>query len=783
MRKNNILLLLGIAVFIFGFQNLCADYIITTVAGTGSSGYSGDGGSATSAQLNLPCGVTADDSGNVYIADRNNHRVRKVNTSGTITTIAGNGSAGYSGDGGTATSAQLYFPFGVAVDSSGNVYIADYGNNRIRKINTSGIITTIAGNGSGGYSGDDGSATSAQLYYPAGVAVDGSGNIYIADYYNHRIRKVDLSGYITTIAGNGSAGYSGDGGTATSAQLYYPAGVAVDGAGNIYIADYNNKCIRKINTSGIINTIAGTGTGGYSGDDGTATSAQLNDPRGVVTDSSGNVYIADSSNNRIRVISTSGIITTIAGTGTSGYSGDDGAATSAQLNWPTGIAITSSGNIYIADATNNRIRKLTADSGGDSSDAYYEPNESFSAAYTISKDTTIYAYIWDSDDKDYYKFYITRAGTVTINLTSLPGDYDLRLYNSSQNQIAYSGNTGTADDSITQYLSAISVYYVYVDYYSGSSSDDTYCLSLSFAENAIPAQNLVGYWQFNDGSGTTAADSSGNGNTGTIYGGAAWVDGKYDGALDFDGSDDYVDAGAATVFNITGEFTLGAWIKTDSTDGTRNIITKGDNAYGMQLENNNAVQFYCGGGSLTTTENSVANNVWAHIAAVYTGSEMKIYINGTEKQSTYFYSNPQVTGETLKIGRHASSSWQFFSGCIDEVFVYSRALSADEIAALYPGDSAGGPADKITIGSNLIRRGSSDYTIIRTNVSQSGYLTVTVYDLAGKKVKEWSQYVDGSNTSFTWDGKMADGRHPPHGIYCIKVEGLGIASVVPVVIK
>jgi len=440
--------------------------------------------------------------------------------------------------------------------------------------------------------------------------------------------------------------------------------------------------------------------------------------------------------------------------------------------------------VISTDSSNNTATStdatFTTSTAG--SDTCYEPNDNFSDAYTIDKDTTIYAYIWDSTDKDYYKFYITHTGTITINLTSLPADYELDLYNSSYELIGYS--RGTSDESITKYLSAVSAYYIHIYGFSGaSSSNDTYCLSLSFAEDTIPMQNLAGYWQFNDGSGSTAADSSGNGNTGTIYGGADWVDGKYDGTLNFDGSDDYVDCGALSSMDITGPFTLGAWIKTDSTYDTRNIITKGDSAYGIQLENNNAVMFYCGGGSLTTPENSVANNVWTHIAAVYTGSEMKIYINGTEKQNAPFYSNPQLTSETLKIGRHASGSFQYFSGCIDEVFIYSRALSADEIASLYPGDTAGGAADKITIGSNLIRKGSSDETIIRTNVSQSGYLTVTIYDLAGKKVKEWSQYVDGSNTNFTWDGKMADGRYPPLGIYCIKVEGLGINSVVPVVIK
>jgi sugar lactone lactonase YvrE len=331
---------------------------IITVAGNGTLGYSGDSGAATSAELYDPSGVAVDSLGNIYIADMYNHRIRKVSTSGIITTVAGNGTYGYSGNGGAATSAELYDPSSVAVDSSGNIFIADSNNHSIRKVSTSGIITTVAGNGTYGYSGDSGAATSAELYDPSGVAVDSSGNIYIADVSNQRVRKVDTSGIITTVAGNGAYGYSGDSSAATSAELFYPRGVAVDSSGNIYIADLNNHRIRKVSTSGIITTVAGNGTYGYSGDSGAATSAELYNPSGVAVDSSGNIYIADVSNQRVRKVDTSGIITTVAGNGTYGYSGDSGAATSAELNGPYGVAVDSSGNIFIADLNNNRIRKV-----------------------------------------------------------------------------------------------------------------------------------------------------------------------------------------------------------------------------------------------------------------------------------------------------------------------------------------------------------------------------------------------------------------------------------------
>jgi sugar lactone lactonase YvrE len=225
------------------------------------------------------------------------------------------------------------------MDSAGNIYIADMRNNRIRKVAASGIITTVAGNGTGGYSGDNGPATSASLSSPLGVALDSSGNIYIADYGNSRIRKVDTTGTITTVAGNGIQRYSGDNGPATSASLYGCTGVALDSSGNIYIADNYNNRIRKVNTVGTIITVAGNGTPGYSGDNGPATSASLDHPSNIAMDSSGNIYIADSYNNRIRKVDTSGIITTVAGSYFKGYAGDNGPATAAWLYYHNGVEV------------------------------------------------------------------------------------------------------------------------------------------------------------------------------------------------------------------------------------------------------------------------------------------------------------------------------------------------------------------------------------------------------------------------------------------------------------
>ena len=332
---------------------LDATGLLTLVAGNGTPGYSGDGGLATSAQLNYPDGVAVDASGNVYIADTDNHCIRKV-SNGTISTVAGNGTPGFSGDNGPATGAQLNYPAGIAVDSNGDLYIADTYNQRIRKVTFSnGLITTVAGNGT---------ATSAQLNHPNGVAVDASGNVYIADTYNHCIRKVSFSdGKISTVAGNGTPGFSGDKGAATSAQLYYPEGIAVDSRGNLYIADTNNNRIRMVSFSnGTITTVAGSGGNVYSGDGGAATSAPLNAPPGVAVDSAGNLYIADY-NNRIRRVSTGGAITTVAG-GASAF-GDGGSAIAAELFRPYGAAVDAAGNLYIAESGNSRIRMVSKSNG------------------------------------------------------------------------------------------------------------------------------------------------------------------------------------------------------------------------------------------------------------------------------------------------------------------------------------------------------------------------------------------------------------------------------------
>lgn len=339
--------------------------LISTVAGTGSAGLSGDGGPATAAEINAPVDLDFDGEGNLYILELGygkfdyNVRVRKVDSSGRITTVAGPGAPGEAGE---LVLGTTFGSTGLAVDAAGNVFIANGDgpdiDNRVIRVDPAGGVTTIAGTGQPGSSGDGGPATEARLANVWDVAVDDEGNVYIPG--SRRIRKVDASGIITTIAGTGIPGFSGDGGPAATAQISHVTGVAVGPSGDVYFIDLGNGRIRRIDSAGVITTIAGPGGSKpcFSGDGGPATNAHFCGPEHLWVDQEGNVWVADTYNNRIRVIDTDGIVTTVAGTGLEGLSGDGGPALQAQLNLPSGVAVGPDGAVYIADSENDRVRMV-----------------------------------------------------------------------------------------------------------------------------------------------------------------------------------------------------------------------------------------------------------------------------------------------------------------------------------------------------------------------------------------------------------------------------------------
>ena len=387
---------------------------ISTIAGSDTVGYTGDHGPATAARLNAPVDVTTDTHGNVYIADAFNHAVRKISPAGIITTIAGNGTQGFTGDGGPATNATMNYPWSVTLDAAGDLFIADEQNNRIRRVDTNGIITTIIGSADTSLSGDGGPASAATLCFPNHIRFDAAGNMYITDFGHSRIRKVDMSGNIHTIVGDGSSIASGDGGPATAAGIK-PFGFDFDSDGNMYICDYDNNKIRKVDTAGIITTIGGTGAPGYSGDGGLATMAAFDQPGRLLVDRHNNVVICDIDNSVLRKIDMTGVVTKVAGT-TMGFSGDGGPATDAQLNWPNGIALDNNGYVYICDESNDRIRKFL-----------YDPTEAVTsvkhaiAVTTYPNPVRDVLYIENISLKTHYQLTDVKGSVIQEGILNQPG--------------------------------------------------------------------------------------------------------------------------------------------------------------------------------------------------------------------------------------------------------------------------------------------------------------------------------------------------------------------------
>ena len=353
--KNIFLKSVSMVALFFAGATFCLAQNIYTYAGTGFSGFNGNGEQATAALLAYPTDIAFDASGNSYIADNQNQVIRKVSATGIISTFAGGGFS-YPSNGVAATSVILYSPTSVKVDNAGNVYVVDQEFAQVFKINSSGILTIFAGNGTTGFSGDGGPAVSATFYYPRGLAVDATGDVYVSDVENNRVRMINTSGIISTVAGNGSFGMPVSGVPATNAPLGYPVAIAIDGSGNLYIAESENGMVQKVNPAGIIWNFAGTGFTSFSGDGGPATAASLYSPEGLGVDLGGNVYISDMENSRVRVVNHNGIINTVAGNGIPTYAGDGGLAINASLAEPMGIGFDNIGNCYVVDNSSSNVR-------------------------------------------------------------------------------------------------------------------------------------------------------------------------------------------------------------------------------------------------------------------------------------------------------------------------------------------------------------------------------------------------------------------------------------------
>ncbi len=457
-------------VFLFTAMFLLSGYpkaqIITTIAGNGTPGYNSDGIQATASELNRPSDAAVDKNGNIYIADNVNNRIRRVDAvTGIITTVAGNGISGYNGDGIQATAAEINRPWGIALDTAGNIFIADWANARIRKVTlATGLISTVAGNGVIGFNGDGIQATAAELNYPNGVAVQ-HGIIYISDCDNYRVRKVSLTGIISTTAGTGSPGYNGDGIQATAAEIQNVSQMALDVSGNLFLTDYYNNRIRKVNSStGIISTVAGNGTPGYNGDGIQATAAELYFPTGVYFDVSQNMYISDYNNNRIREVNhLTGIISTVAGNGVDGYSGDNGPATAAEIALPWGGAVTNTA-FYFAEfdaSFGNRVRKVTIASPivliTSSTGVKCSGGSTGAAGVTASGGTPPYTYSWAPAGGTNAMATGLSAGNYTVTVKDTNGfiataavavtQPPILTVTASSTPSSCAGNTGTASAS------------------------------------------------------------------------------------------------------------------------------------------------------------------------------------------------------------------------------------------------------------------------------------------------------------------------------------------------
>ncbi|WP_161967245.1 autotransporter-associated beta strand repeat-containing protein [Fimbriiglobus ruber] len=669
-------------------------YTITTIAGNGTHGYNGDGGPATAAELANPLGTAVDAAGDVFIADQANARVREVSPSGVITTIAGNGTPGFSGDGGPATAAELDIPAYVAVDAAGDVFITENANNRVREVNASGTITTIAGNGSAGSSGDGGPATAAELHSAEGVAVDAAGDVFFVEETGNRVREVSASGIITTIAGNGTAGFSGDGGPATAAELHDPFGVAVDAAGNVFIADLGNYSVREVSPSGVITTIAGNGTPGFSDDGGPATAAELHDPFGVAVDAAGDVFIADASNNRVREVSASGVITTVAGNGTAGFSGDGGLAAAAELNNPEGVAVDATGDVFIVDQNNQRVRELLPEHA------------------VVSVDGTGNLIVADSTPDD--------------SLTATLSGSNVQITSATNPITAGSGATQVNPNTVAIPLASI-IGNIQV---TGSGGNDT--LTVDYTGGPLPAVNFVGS---TSGSGTLAikgtfqtvtetVTTTGPGHSGTL----SLFDGTNTDTISYSDLAP-VDMTGTTAGNLVFNLPAGtqAVLEASGTPGVDDIRNTGGAAFEATTFANPATSLTINAAGGSTVQLAAMDAGFAPATETFTGLATDTY------QFTNAGAVPAATGVTLTtadldlnglsptIGALNGTGTILNSGAAGTLTVTGGGSFAGSITGETTALTVGGKSQTLTLSGNNTYSGAT--TIDATDTLQVGSAT------------------------------------------------------------
>lgn len=753
--------------------------VITTILGTGAGGSGPSGIIGTSSAINAPWGVGSDAAGNVYVAEASNHRVRKVSPSGVVTDFAGTGVAGFLGDGGLATAARLSAPTGLAVFGT-DVYVVDQGNARIRKINAAGIITTVAGNGSSGYSGDGMAATLTSISSPNGLCFDLAGNMYIPDQGTNRVRKVNTAGIISTIAGTGVYGYFGDGGPATLAQMKQPNGVTADNAGNLFISEYAGNRIRRVDAvTGIITTYTGNGTAGFSGDGGPASLAVINGPAGMDVDNAGNLLICDVENNRIRQINpVTGVISTFAGTGVAGFFGDGGAPTVAKLNRPHRINCDGSGNTYIADINNQRVRKVTMGAAsisapssicvGASVTLNATPfggtwSSSATAVVTIGSSTGIATAISPGTATITYMPFVGCMTLTTITVNSTPSAISGTLEVCSGSTTALtdlpaggtwtSGSTGIATvGPTTGIVSGLSPGTSGITYTLGTGCK---AIAVVTVETAIaihplhlPTNGLIAWYPFNGNAHNEYAyDEFGAGKNGRPVGPTLTTDrfGNPNSAYHFNGMSDHINEDSA-FFNIGWpDYTISVWFNSDGVVNPYNVnhsqcmlntvphngigVTYNwltTNKYSIWANSNPAV----GSWDIlfnSTSISTVVAGTWKHMVMVKNSpTSYSLYLNGVLDNSFTSAVTALNYYTRVCLGHIDTtiSTNEGFWGKTDDYAIWRRGLSAAEVASVYNGDTA---SLSICVGSSV----TLYYTPLGGTWSSSNSSIASV-DAAGK---------------------------------------------------